>query len=217
MPPPRAHSTGAWPNSLLLTQRQRPPLLKVNSMTANSPCSSSRGGAARHTVRGLVSIVAFPQGCGHLFVACWSGMKVEVFSVGVGPELFGFTEARHGMVARGDSDRRLCSLRRRSQSRERGRRRCIGAGRPARKAKRVLQRNRCRRQPRSVDAGQAANFPAAFSTSPASRVSGVVPGRAAKPRASRPATSTEPRRPLDHAFEEGHQFRQPGARAGDRD
>ena len=65
-------------------------------------------------------------------------MKVEVFSVGVGPELFGFTEARHGMVARGDSDRRLCSLRRRSQSRERGRRRCIGAGRPGRKAKRSL-------------------------------------------------------------------------------
>lgn len=107
-------------------------------------------------------------------------MKVEVFSVAVGPELFGFIEARYTMVARGDSDRRLCSLRRRSQSRERGRRRCIGAGRPGRKAKRVLQRNRCRRRPRSVDAGPAANFSAAFSTSPASRVSGVVPGRAAE-------------------------------------
>jgi hypothetical protein len=31
-----------------------------------------------------------------------------------------------------------------------------------------------------VDAGPAANFPAAFSTSPASRVSGVVLGRAAE-------------------------------------
>ena len=59
-------------------------------------------------------------------------------------------------------------------------RRCIGAGRPEREAKRLLQRNRCRRRPRSVDAGPAANFPAAFSTSPASRVSGVVPGRAAE-------------------------------------
>jgi hypothetical protein len=216
MPPPRAHSTGAWPNSLLLTRRQRPPLLKVNSMTANlfamlilsrRRCSSRRSRLGQH--RGVPARMRTSLRS--------RGMKVEVSSIGVGPELFGFSEARHGMVA-GDSDRRLCSLRRRSQSRERGRRRCIGAGRPGRKAKRVLQRNRCRRRPRSVDAGQAANFPAAFSTSPASRVSGVVvPGRAAKPRASRPATSTEPRRPLDHAFEEGHQFRQPGARAGDRD
>jgi regulator of sigma E protease len=29
--------------------------------------------------------VAFLHECGHLFVACWSGVKVEVFSVGVGP------------------------------------------------------------------------------------------------------------------------------------
>jgi regulator of sigma E protease len=39
--------------------------------------------------------VAFLHECGHLFVACWSGVKVEVFSVGVGPELFGSAEARH--------------------------------------------------------------------------------------------------------------------------
>jgi hypothetical protein len=53
--------------------------------------------------------VAFLHECGHLFVACWSGVKVEVFSVGVGPELFGFTEARHAMVARGDSEATFAS------------------------------------------------------------------------------------------------------------
>jgi hypothetical protein len=154
-----------------------------------------------------------------------SGMKVEVFSVGVGPELFGFTEARHAMVARGDSDRRLRSLRRRSQSRERGRRRCIGAGRSGRKAKRVLQRNRCRRRAAIMAAGPAANFLAAFSSSPASpirrRGDCAAAGRRRRPRPCgrslgphAPRTHREPRRPPDRAFEERYNFRQPAAGAG---
>ncbi len=40
----------------------------------------------------LVSIVAFVHECGHLIVARWFGVKAEVFSVGIGPELFGFTD-----------------------------------------------------------------------------------------------------------------------------
>ncbi len=40
----------------------------------------------------VVSLVTLLHECGHLFVARWLGVKAEVFSVGFGPELFGFVD-----------------------------------------------------------------------------------------------------------------------------
>ncbi len=40
----------------------------------------------------VVSLVTLMHECGHLFVARWLGVKAEIFSVGFGPELFGFVD-----------------------------------------------------------------------------------------------------------------------------
>jgi regulator of sigma E protease len=43
----------------------------------------------------VVNFVSFVHECGHLLVGRWCGVKAEAFSVGMGPELFGFTD-RYG-------------------------------------------------------------------------------------------------------------------------
>src|SRR5438105_15031394 len=43
----------------------------------------------------VFSIVVFFHELGHFLVARWCGVKVMVFSIGFGPELFGFND-RHG-------------------------------------------------------------------------------------------------------------------------
>ncbi|MGD9743800.1 MAG: RIP metalloprotease RseP [Dongiaceae bacterium] len=42
----------------------------------------------------VLTVVVFFHELGHFLVARWAGVKVEVFSVGFGPELFGFTDRR---------------------------------------------------------------------------------------------------------------------------
>jgi regulator of sigma E protease len=43
----------------------------------------------------VLTVVVFVHELGHYLVARWAGVKVEVFSIGFGPELFGFTDG-HG-------------------------------------------------------------------------------------------------------------------------
>jgi regulator of sigma E protease len=43
----------------------------------------------------VLTVVVFVHELGHYLVARWAGVKVEVFSIGFGPELFGFTDS-HG-------------------------------------------------------------------------------------------------------------------------
>jgi regulator of sigma E protease len=43
----------------------------------------------------ILSVVVFVHELGHFLVARWAGVRVDVFSIGFGPELFGFT-ARSG-------------------------------------------------------------------------------------------------------------------------
>ena len=43
----------------------------------------------------ILSVVVFVHELGHYLVARWAGVRVDVFSIGFGPELFGFT-ARSG-------------------------------------------------------------------------------------------------------------------------
>src|ERR1051325_79692 len=43
----------------------------------------------------VLTIVVFFHELGHFLVARWCGIKVLVFSIGFGPELFGFND-RHG-------------------------------------------------------------------------------------------------------------------------
>src|ERR1700732_5260099 len=43
----------------------------------------------------VLTIVVFFHELGHFLVARWCGVKVQVFSIGFGRELFGFTD-RHG-------------------------------------------------------------------------------------------------------------------------
>src|SRR5258705_2841716 len=43
----------------------------------------------------VLTIVVFIHELGHFLVARWCGVRVLVFSIGFGPELFGFTD-RHG-------------------------------------------------------------------------------------------------------------------------
>jgi regulator of sigma E protease len=42
----------------------------------------------------IVTIVAFVHEMGHLLAGRWFGVKAETFSVGIGPELLGFTDRR---------------------------------------------------------------------------------------------------------------------------
>ena len=44
---------------------------------------------------GILTVVVFVHEFGHFFVARWNGVKVEVFSIGFGPEVFGWDD-RHG-------------------------------------------------------------------------------------------------------------------------
>jgi hypothetical protein len=125
----RGHPRPARGRQSLHPRRRRLPLLKVNSMTANLFAmlilSRRRYSSRRSRLGQRRGVPARMRTSLRSLLVPYEGRSL--FGQGR-PELFGFTEARHGMVARGDSDRRLCSLRRRSQSRERGRRRCIGAG-----------------------------------------------------------------------------------------
>lgn len=43
----------------------------------------------------VLTVVVFVHELGHYLVARWAGVRIEVFSVGFGPELFGFTDS-HG-------------------------------------------------------------------------------------------------------------------------
>ncbi|HWA46025.1 MAG TPA: RIP metalloprotease RseP [Hypericibacter adhaerens] len=43
----------------------------------------------------VLTVVVFVHELGHYLIARWAGVKVEVFSIGFGPELFGFTDG-HG-------------------------------------------------------------------------------------------------------------------------
>src|SRR5436189_4341473 len=43
----------------------------------------------------VLTIVVFFHELGHFLVARWCGIRVQVFSIGFGPELFGFND-RHG-------------------------------------------------------------------------------------------------------------------------
>ncbi len=42
----------------------------------------------------ILTILVFVHELGHFLVARWNGVRVEVFSVGFGPELFGYTDSR---------------------------------------------------------------------------------------------------------------------------
>ena len=42
----------------------------------------------------LLTVLVFVHEYGHYIVARWCGVKVEVFSIGFGPELFGWTDSR---------------------------------------------------------------------------------------------------------------------------
>lgn len=42
----------------------------------------------------ILSIVVFVHELGHFLVARWNGVRVDVFSIGFGPELFGFNDRR---------------------------------------------------------------------------------------------------------------------------
>jgi regulator of sigma E protease len=44
---------------------------------------------------GVLTVLVFVHELGHFLVARWNGVKVETFSIGFGPELFGFND-RHG-------------------------------------------------------------------------------------------------------------------------
>ena len=43
----------------------------------------------------ILTVIVFGHELGHYFVARWNGVRVEVFSVGFGPEIFGWTD-HHG-------------------------------------------------------------------------------------------------------------------------
>ncbi len=43
----------------------------------------------------VLTVVVFFHELGHFLVGRWNGVRVEAFSVGFGPEIFGFTD-RHG-------------------------------------------------------------------------------------------------------------------------
>ena len=43
----------------------------------------------------MLTVVVFFHELGHFLVARWNGVRVLVFSIGFGPELFGFND-RHG-------------------------------------------------------------------------------------------------------------------------
>src|SRR6218665_1338493 len=43
----------------------------------------------------VLTLLVFAPGMGHYLVGRWSGMRILAFSVGFGPELFGYTD-KHG-------------------------------------------------------------------------------------------------------------------------
>jgi hypothetical protein len=61
----------------------------------------------------VLTVVVFVHEMGHYLVGRWCGIGVRAFSIGFGPELFGFTDARHALEAFGHSSRRLRQVRRR--------------------------------------------------------------------------------------------------------
>ncbi len=42
----------------------------------------------------VLGILVFVHEMGHYLVARWTGVRVEVFSIGFGPELFGWNDSR---------------------------------------------------------------------------------------------------------------------------
>ena len=64
----------------------------------------------------VLTVVVFVHEMGHYLVGRWCGIGVKAFSIGFGPELFGFND-RHGTrwkLSR-DSARRLRQVRRRHE------------------------------------------------------------------------------------------------------
>ena len=60
--------------------------------------AGSLGGAARSALAAflfVLSVVVFVHEIGHFLVARWCGVKVSAFSIGFGPEIFGFND-KHG-------------------------------------------------------------------------------------------------------------------------
>src|SRR5208282_5001698 len=43
----------------------------------------------------VLTVLVFVHELGHFLVARWNGVRIDVFSIGFGPELFGFND-RHG-------------------------------------------------------------------------------------------------------------------------
>src|SRR5258708_35719178 len=42
----------------------------------------------------IITVLVFVHELGHFLVARWCGIRVDVFSIGFGPELFGWTDRR---------------------------------------------------------------------------------------------------------------------------
>jgi len=42
----------------------------------------------------IITVLVFVHELGHFLVARWCGIRIEVFSIGFGPELFGWTDRR---------------------------------------------------------------------------------------------------------------------------
>ena len=57
----------------------------------------------------VLTVLVFVHELGHYLVARRNGVRVEVFSIGFGPELFGWTDrSRHALEVQRDPARRLC-------------------------------------------------------------------------------------------------------------
>ena len=62
----------------------------------------------------VLTLVVFFHELGHFLIARWCGVRVMVFSVGFGPELFGFNDrSRHPLESFRHSARRICQILRR--------------------------------------------------------------------------------------------------------
>ena len=70
----------------------------------------------------VLTLLVFVHEMGHYLVGRWSGIRILAFSVGFGPELFGYTDkqgTRWKFCAH--SPRRLCEILRRRGCRQRSR------------------------------------------------------------------------------------------------
>ena len=66
----------------------------------------------------VITVVVFFHELGHFLVARACGVKVDVFSIGFGKEIFGWSDrARHALESELVADRRLCEIRRRRRCR----------------------------------------------------------------------------------------------------